>query len=146
MSQNPGEFGPPTSGFPAGNAVGPKRRQIRARVSVSQIDKTSRPERAPRIGRDTVVPGTAFQVAGALAEWAALLRNAWDCQPQAPPETKRALEDATCDKPSVRDQLLAVLRQGVTYREIADHLETTEKSMRRLVRRLNREANQCPPS
>jgi RNA polymerase sigma-70 factor (ECF subfamily) len=51
------------------------------------------------------------------------------------------------DRDPVHRQILTLLRQGLTYREIADHLKTTEKTIWRLVRRLNPEAQQaCPRS
>jgi hypothetical protein len=50
------------------------------------------------------------------------------------------------DRPTVRQVLLALLLQGVTYREIADHLNASEKTIRRLVRRSKLEAQPCPPS
>lgn len=50
------------------------------------------------------------------------------------------------DRPTVRQQLLALLRQGLTYHEIADHLSATEKNIRRLVRHSKPETQPCPPS
>ena len=54
--------------------------------------------------------------------------------------------DVNYDRATVRQQLLDLLRQGITYREIADHLHATEKTIRRLVRRSTLEAQPCPPS
>ncbi|HEX4588389.1 MAG TPA: sigma-70 family RNA polymerase sigma factor, partial [Gemmataceae bacterium] len=51
------------------------------------------------------------------------------------------------DRPPVQQQILGLLRQGLTYREIADHLHTHEKTIWRLVRRLDPEVKRpCPPS
>jgi RNA polymerase sigma factor (sigma-70 family) len=51
------------------------------------------------------------------------------------------------DQSPAAQQILTLLRQGVSYREIADQLHTTEKTIWRLVRRLDPEARRpCPPS
>jgi DNA-binding NarL/FixJ family response regulator len=51
------------------------------------------------------------------------------------------------DRPPVHQQIQALLRQGLTHREIARHLKTTEKTILRLIRRLDTEARRsCPRS
>jgi RNA polymerase sigma-70 factor (ECF subfamily) len=51
------------------------------------------------------------------------------------------------DRPPAHQQILVLLRKGFSYREIADFLHTTEKTIWRLVRRLNPEATApCPSS
>jgi RNA polymerase sigma factor (sigma-70 family) len=51
------------------------------------------------------------------------------------------------DRPPVHQQILTLLRHGSTYREIADQLNTTEKTIWRLIRRLKPEAQgTCPHS
>jgi RNA polymerase sigma-70 factor (ECF subfamily) len=68
--------------------------------------------------------GTPSQIVGAEDEFENMLRN----------------------RDPVHKQILTLLRQGSSYREIADYLNTTEKTIWRLVRRLNPEAQQaCPP-
>jgi RNA polymerase sigma factor (sigma-70 family) len=80
-------------------------------------------------GREDLLPGphpTPSQIVGAEDEFQRMLRNRSD----------------------VQQRILTLLRDGgMTYREIADQLNTNEKTVRRLVRRLDPEAKEpCPPS
>jgi DNA-binding NarL/FixJ family response regulator len=61
-------------------------------------------------------------------------------------ETEDYTRRSRRDKSPAQQRILTLLRQGVTYREIADHLHTTEKTIRRYIRRLAPEApRSCPP-
>jgi DNA-binding NarL/FixJ family response regulator len=42
-------------------------------------------------------------------------------------------------RPPLHQRVLHALRSGLAYREIADKLQTNEKTIRRLVRRLDRD-------
>jgi RNA polymerase sigma factor (sigma-70 family) len=51
------------------------------------------------------------------------------------------------DRPPFHQQILQLLRQGMSYAEIARHLNTHEKTIWRLVRRIDPEVRRpCPPS
>ena len=58
---------------------------------------------------------TPSQVAAAEDEWERMLRG----------------------RPPLHQSILHALRSGMTYREIADKLQTNEKTIQRLVRRLD---------
>ena len=71
-----------------------------------------------------------------------LIRGVVAGYPAAEDEFQHMLQN----RPTVRQQIVSLLRQGLTYRQIADHLNTAEKNIWRLVRRSHPEAHTCLPS
>jgi DNA-binding NarL/FixJ family response regulator len=62
-------------------------------------------------------------------------------------ETNDDVRRPSPDRRTAGERILTLLRRGITYREIADRLRTTEKTIWRLIRRLDPEAQRpCPPS
>ncbi len=105
----------------ARNKIGEVRRQARSPKHDLAREKPIQVV-AAAAGRDGGLPArqpTPSQIVGAEDEFQNMLR----------------------DRSPVQQRILILLRQGMTPREIADHLHTHEKTVRRLVRRLDPETH-----
>jgi RNA polymerase sigma factor (sigma-70 family) len=110
----------------ARNKIGEVRRQTAA--AKNDLDREQPLEVAGQGARDGALPApdaTPSQIVGAEDEFQRMLR----------------------DRSPVHQGILILLRQGMTYREIADRLNTNEKTIQRLIRRIDPEArpNARPP-
>ena len=63
-----------------------------------------------------------------------------DASPSQIVGAEEQFEKMLHNRPSAHQRILTLLRDGMTYREIADHLNTSEKTVQRLVRGMNSEA------
>jgi RNA polymerase sigma factor (sigma-70 family) len=108
------------------NKVGEVRRKgATQRADVRRETPLDAAAKATAVGALPAADATPSKIVGAEDEFERMLR----------------------DQPPAHRRILTLLRDGMSYREIAEHLHTNEKTIWRLIRRLDPEARlPCPPS